>query len=65
MTLQIFVPSMVCEGCAGIVTKAITAIDPTATVQINLNTKGVSIDTQAAEGDVKAAIAAAGHTVSA
>jgi copper chaperone len=63
MALQISVPSMVCDGCAGIVTGAITAIDPAATVQVNLGTKLVTIETQASAADVTAAITAAGHVV--
>jgi copper chaperone len=63
MTLQILVPSMVCEGCVGNVTAAITALDPKAAVHINLGTKQVKIDTQVTEAEVKAAIVGAGHTV--
>ncbi len=63
MTLQLSVPSMMCDGCASTVKTAITALDPAATVQVNLTTKLVSIETQAAEAAVKAAIVAAGHEV--
>jgi copper chaperone len=63
MTLQLTVSSMVCDGCVETVTKAVKAIDPAATVQVNLETKSVTIDTQVSETSVKDAITATGHTV--
>ncbi len=63
MTLELQVSSIMCDGCADTVTKAIKALDANATVTVDVGTKTVSIDTQSAEADVKAAIAAAGHVV--
>jgi copper chaperone len=63
MTLQINVPDMACGACASSITKAITALDATATVDPDLKTKWVSITTQAEAEVVKAAIATAGYTV--
>lgn len=63
MTLQFKVPSMVCEGCVKTVTEAIQTIDSGASVNIVLETKDVSIETQASEQSIKEAIAAKGHTI--
>ena len=63
MSIQIKVPDMACGACAASITKAVAAIDSTATVDADLKTKWVSITTHANEGEVKAAIAAAGYTV--
>lgn len=63
MTLQLTVPNMACSACSNTITKAIQAIDPTATVQADTKTKQVNIDTQAAETTIKQAITDAGYTV--
>lgn len=36
MTVQLKVPSMACSACSDTVTKAVKAIDPTASVQADL-----------------------------
>ena len=63
MTLQFKVPSMVCEGCVKTVTEAIQTVDSGARVNILLETKDVSIETQASAESIKEAIAAKGHTI--
>ncbi len=63
MTINLQVPSMVCDGCVTVVTEAITTHEPEAKVQINLDTKQVSVETNASEASIKQAIVAAGHTV--
>jgi copper chaperone len=63
MTLQLTVPNMACSACSDTITKAIKAIDPTATVQADTKTKQVNIETQAAEIAIKQAITDAGYTV--
>ncbi|MGH2414936.1 MAG: heavy-metal-associated domain-containing protein [Microcystaceae cyanobacterium] len=63
MTLQFNVPNMACSACGGTITKAVQAIDPTATVQADPQTKLVAIETQTPELVVKAAIVAAGYSV--
>ncbi len=63
MTLQLTVPDMACSACSDTITTAIKAIDANAQVNADSKTKIVRIDTQAAEAEVKAAIAAAGYTV--
>jgi copper chaperone len=63
MTLQLKVPNMACSACGDTITQAIQAIDPAAKVQADSKTKWVTIETQAAEATVKAAVTAAGYTV--
>jgi copper chaperone len=59
------IPDMDCEGCVASITKAVHRIDASATVQADLKTKLVEI--QSAEGDqaLKSAIDDAGYTVQA
>lgn len=63
MTLQLKVLNMACSACGETITKAIRAVDPTATVQTDPKTKLLSIETQASQAAVKEAIAAAGYSV--
>lgn len=63
MTLQLTVPNMACSACGETITKAVKAVDPTATVQADPKTKLVAINTQASEGAVREAITNAGYTV--
>lgn len=63
MALQLKVPNMACSACSDTITKAIQAIDPTATVQADTKTKLVEVDTQASETAIRDAIVAAGYTV--
>lgn len=63
MKLELTVPNMACSACGETITKAIQAIDPTATVQADPKTKLVGVETQQSETAVKQAITAAGYTV--
>lgn len=63
MTIQLKVPSMVCEGCVENITKEIKKNIPEAQVQINLDSKLVTVDTEASEASVKEVIVSTGHTV--
>ncbi|MEE3716370.1 heavy-metal-associated domain-containing protein [Tumidithrix elongata RA019] len=63
MSIELKVPSIACSGCLDTVTKAIQSVDPTATVTGDATTKIVSVQAQISEDEIKAAIAAAGHTV--
>jgi copper chaperone len=60
--LQLNVSNMACSACAETITQAVTALDPTAKVKADLQTKEVSIETQVAEDLIKQAIATAGYT---
>lgn len=63
MTIHLKVPSMVCDGCVSVVKEAILTHEPKATVNIDLDTKQVVVDTQASEASIKQIITAAGHEV--
>ena len=63
MTLQLKVPDMACSACSNTVTQAVKAIDPSATVQADLKTKLVAIETQASAAAVREAIIAAGYAI--
>lgn len=63
MTYEFTVPDMACSACSDTITKAIQAIDAAATVQTDVKTKQVSVDTQIAEADLRRAIAEAGYTI--
>ncbi len=64
MMLEIVVPSMACSACADTITKAVTALDPTATVEADLKTKQVKIETLKPAAEITAAIETAGYPVS-
>jgi copper chaperone len=63
MTLQLTVPNMACSACADTITQAIIALDPSAKVEANAQTKLVNIDSQVDPDLIKQAIATAGYTV--
>ena len=63
MTIELKVPSMVCDGCVTTVKNAITTHEPEAEVKIDLDSKQVTVDTKASEESVRQIITAAGHTV--
>ncbi len=63
MTLQMTVPNMACSACSDTITQAVQIIDSNAKVNADLKTKVVSIETQAAEAEIKQAITTAGYTV--
>ncbi len=63
MTVELTVPNMACSACSETITKVVKAIDPAATVQTDLKTKQVNVETQAKEAEIKQAITDAGYTV--
>lgn len=63
MTLKLNVPSIVCQGCADTITEAITTVDDQAHVDVSIDAKTVTIESEAAEESFKEAIVATGHTV--
>lgn len=63
MTLQLKVPNMACSACVNTITKAVTAVDPTATVEADTKTKRVSVETQQPETAIKKVMTAAGYPV--
>ena len=64
-TLSINVPNMACSACVENITKAVHAIDSDATLQTDLKTKAVNIETAADPATIQAAITDAGYTIAA
>jgi len=63
MSLQLKVPSIVCEGCAETITKAIKSVSAEAQVNVDISAKTVKVEGAQSEDSIKQAIVATGHTV--
>ncbi|MEL6931306.1 MAG: heavy-metal-associated domain-containing protein [Cyanobacteria bacterium J06600_6] len=63
MTINLKVPSMVCDGCTDTVKEAIKTHEPEAKVEISLESKQVKVETNASEESIRQIITAAGHTI--
>jgi copper chaperone len=64
MTLQLQVPSMVCDGCANTVTQAIHSVDSAAVATVDLTSKMITVVAHTATPEtITAAILSTGHTV--
>lgn len=63
MSLQLKVPSIVCDGCAETITKAVKSVNADAQVDVDISAKIVKVEGAQSEESIKQAIAATGHTV--
>lgn len=54
--MQFLIDNMSCGGCVQSVTKAVTALDPAATVQADLTARTVQIETSASPAVVQQAL---------
>jgi len=61
--VELTVSGMRCGPCARAVTDAVRSVDPVAGVEIDLDRKLVSIETEAEMGLIRAAIEGAGYQV--
>ena len=61
--VELTVDGMRCGPCARAVTEAVRSIDPVAGVEIDLDSKRVSIESDADHGRIRAAIEGAGYQV--
>lgn len=61
--LRYQVDGMSCGHCIQAVTKAVTAVDPAAQVEVDLAAKEVRVETSTAEEAIAAAIRDAGYEV--
>lgn len=64
MKLQLTVPTMVCDGCVDNIARAIKSIDSEAQVNIDLDSKTVTVETAKSKPQVESAITEAGHEIS-
>lgn len=55
------VPDMSCAHCAGVITKALRALDPAAVVGFDMHNHQVQVDTTQSATAVAAALEAAGY----
>ncbi|MDJ0600939.1 MAG: heavy-metal-associated domain-containing protein [Crocosphaera sp.] len=63
MTITLKVPSIACDGCADTITKAIEGQKPEAKVSVDVDSKMVTVETDASTETIKEIITEAGHTV--
>ncbi|MEO1211173.1 MAG: heavy-metal-associated domain-containing protein [Cyanobacteria bacterium J06638_20] len=63
MKYELTVPDMACSACASTISKAVVALDPSAKVAANPETKQVEIETTIPEASVKEAITTAGYSI--
>lgn len=63
--VQFHVAGMTCGGCARSVTNAVKDVDPGASVNVDLVTKLVTVDSRAEAATIAGAIKAAGYEVEA
>ncbi len=63
MSVQLKVPSIVCEGCAETITKTLKNLDPESKVAVDLSAKTVIIESNTREDLIKQAITDIGHKV--
>ena len=61
--VELTVGGMRCGPCARAVTEAVRSVDPVAGVEIDLESKRVSIDSDAEIASIRAAIEGAGYQV--
>lgn len=61
--VELTVGGMRCGPCARAVTEAVRSVDPVAGVEIDLESKRVSIDSDADIASIRAAIEGAGYQV--
>jgi copper chaperone len=62
LTMKLNVPDMSCGHCAGVITKAIRAVDPTADVKVDLPSKTVEVTTAAQVPSISKALLDAGYS---
>lgn len=62
-TLNLTVPDMACGACVETITKAVQALDSTATVEADTKTKALTVTTSMSLEVISQAIADAGYTV--
>jgi len=60
--LELTLPTMTCGHCVGAVTKAIQQIDPQASVEIDLASHRVRVQTTVDREAIESAVAEAGYT---
>ncbi|MEH2170757.1 MAG: heavy-metal-associated domain-containing protein [Nostoc sp.] len=63
MALQLKVSNIAFEGCAEIITESIYVMESEVKVDVDLNAKTVTVESEASEESIKQIIVAAGYAV--
>ncbi len=59
--MKLNVPDMSCGHCAGVITKAVKAVDPSADIKVDLSSKTVEVTTTAQAPSISKALVDAGY----
>lgn len=59
--IELTVKDMTCNHCVGVVTKAVKSVDPNATVNVDLPSKRVQVDSASSAGAFAKALEEAGY----
>ena len=62
--IELTVKDMTCNHCVGVVTKAVKSVDPNATVNVDLPTKRVQVNSTGSLGAFTKALEEAGYPAS-
>ncbi|MFZ1909623.1 MAG: heavy-metal-associated domain-containing protein [Burkholderiales bacterium] len=62
--IELTVKDMTCNHCVGVVTKAVKSVDPNATVNVDLSSKRVQVDSVSSVGAFTKALEDAGYPAS-
>ena len=54
--IELNVKDMTCNHCVGVVTKAVKSVDPSATVNVDLPSKRVQVDSHSSVGAIAKAL---------
>lgn len=65
MSIELKVPSIVCQGCADAIREVITVADANADVRVDLENKKVEVETEMSKASVRQAIESLNHQVEA
>ncbi|MEH2043193.1 heavy-metal-associated domain-containing protein [Nostoc sp.] len=63
MALKLKVSNIACKGCAEIITEFIHVMEPETKVDVNINAKTVTVESEASEESIKQVIVTAGYAV--
>lgn len=59
--MQFLIEELSCNHCAGVITKTVAGVDPAATLQIDIPSKTVKIQTTASTASMAGALEQAGY----
>ena len=63
MALKLKVPNIMCSDCGDTITESIKTMEPNAKVNVDVEAKTVTVESEASEETIKQAITAAGYTI--